>query len=249
MKTLIIGAGQVGSAIKENVERFHETLIRDVQPLDAEGIEVIHICYPDHDGFEVTTRKYIDQYKPRLTIINSSVRVGTTLKCGDDVIYSPTRGRHPNLAKEMKVFHKCIAGLNQTKVDLARAYFAACGFKVLTSSNPESLEFLKVMSNVHMGLEIAWRQEVQRMMDRFGIDSAEYDAWEVTYRQGLLEIGDHNLLRPIMRPDPIGGHCVLPCTELLREQFDSSVLDFIIHSNQKAKEDREVSQERRSQAV
>lgn len=235
MKTLVIGAGQVGTAIKEIVSPHHETFIKDVEDLSLDGVDVMHICYPDHRGFEETTKAYIAQYKPKLVIINSSVKVGTTGKCGDDVVYSPVRGRHPRLASEMKDFVKIVACKNFEKAEAAYKYFNACGLRCVLSQSPEAYELLKVISNVHMGLEIAWRQEVERMLKTFGIDQIEYTIWEKTYRDGCLKVNDLNLIRSIMNPDPIGGHCILPCTEILRKQFDSKLLDFIVDSNERKK--------------
>lgn len=237
VKSLIIGSGQVGTALKENIQKFHETFIRDVSDFGLDGVEVLHICYPDHEGFEQTTKDYIHQYQPKVTIIHSSVRVGTTKKCGENVVYSPVRGRHPNLSSEMKLFVKFIGGGNDDCRMVARDYLRECGFVVVNSNDAESLELFKVISNIHMGWEIAWRQEVGRILDHFGVGSLEYEDWERTYRDGYISIKDWNLMRSVMRPDPIGGHCILPCVDLLRSQIDSKALDFIIESNERVKKD------------
>lgn len=234
MKTLIIGAGQVGSALYENLKGHYETHIRDVNEYPLEGVRVLQICFPDHDGFHKTTLKYIEQYKPQLTIINSSVSVGTTAKCGDDIIYSPVRGRHPKLAEEMKKYAKFVSGHDKDQVSLAAGYFMKTGWKVIKSDCPDSIEFMKLISNVHMGLEIAWRQEVQRMLEHFGISERDYDRWEDSYRDGYFECQDLNLIRPRMNPNKIGGHCVRQCTEILKDQFESKALEFILKSDSEA---------------
>lgn len=210
-------------------------MIRDIEPLDVTGIEVLHICYPDHEGFEKTTKKYIAQYQPKLTVIHSSVRVGTTDKCGEDVVYSPTRGRHPNLATEMKTFPKFIAVKNDEKLQMARDYFRECGFVVVSADTSRSLELFKMLSNIHMGWEIAWSQEVKRILKTFEVSWADYSEWEQTYRDGYIALRDWNLIRSMMNPGPIGGHCILPCVELLRSQIPSKALDFIVESNEQVK--------------
>lgn len=237
MKTLIIGAGQVGSALKEVLLPFHETYIRDVNEFECNGVEVLQICYPDHQGFDLTTKRYIEQYEPLVTIINSSVKVGTTRKCGPSVAYSPIRGRHPDngLVSEMPVFTKFVGAVKENMRVMAQLYFEDCNWEVRTSDNPEALEYLKLMSNVHMGLEIAWRQEVARMMKSFYIEEKDYEAWERSYAEGYMKLGQTHLMRPRMKPDPIGGHCIIPCTEILKEQYPSKALDFILESNEKAK--------------
>ena len=237
MKSLIIGAGQVGTALKEVLSINYDVVIRDLDDLQVEGVKVLHICYPDHENFAENTRKYVNQYKPELTIIHSSVPVGTTSKCGDDFVYSPVRGRHPRLASEMKKFTKFVASKNPRMAEKAFIYFESTGWPTALADSSESLEFLKVLSNVHMGLEISWRQEVQKMLNHFNIPSNYYESWERSYRDGYLQTKDYNLIRSIMRPDPIGGHCILPCTEILKSQFNSPLLEFIINQNEKAKDE------------
>jgi UDP-N-acetyl-D-mannosaminuronate dehydrogenase len=234
VKSLIIGAGQVGSSLLKIISPHHESYIRDVDSISVEGVEVLHICYPDSASFVDTTKSYIEEYKPKLTVINSSVAVGKTAQCGPHVVNSPVRGRHPNLETEMLHYPKFIGTDNRDDADLAAKYFQECGWEtVVCDSN--TTEFLKLISNVHMGLEIAWRQEVGRMMRAFGVSVAAYEEWERSYNEGYRKSGHDNLIRPLMRPGPIGGHCILPCTEILLSQFYSPVLQFILDSNEKAK--------------
>lgn len=238
MKTLIIGQGEVGQALYDVCSKNHETFIRDVEPLACENVEILQIAYPDHDGFAETTKAYIAEYRPKLTIINSSVRAGTTDDCGKDVVYSPVRGRHPRLAESLRSYYKIVAGRSQDYVNLAVAYFRLCGMRCLETNDVIGAELVKLLSNIHMGLEIAWRQEVDRILAHFGAEADTYEAWEDTYAVGYQNDGDTHLMRPRMRPDPIGGHCILPCTELLKTQFKSKALDFILESNKQAKKER-----------
>lgn len=234
MKSLIIGAGEVGTSLKNVLKPYHEIIIRDKAPMECKDVEVLHICYPDFDGFVETTKNYISEYKPHLTVIHSSVRIGTTRKCGNGVVYSPIRGRHPDngLDKEMKSFVKFIACVDPYYSDRAFDYFSVrANWTCFITRKPESLEFLKMLSNIHMGLEIAWRQEVERMEKKLGIEEGVYGIWEETYRKGYQALNQPNLIRPVMRPDPIGGHCILPCTELLKQQFESKFFDLILESN------------------
>ena len=43
--------------------------------------------------------------------------------------------------------------------------------------------------------------------------------------------------RPVMFPDVIGGHCLIPNTELLLKNYDSKFLRLILESNEKRKEE------------
>lgn len=234
MKGLIIGAGQIGQALHKVISEAHETSICDIEGIDG-TYEIIHVCYPDHPDFVTTTEAYIKKHKPKYTVIHSSVEVGTMDKIKYPVVYSPVRGRHPKLETDLLLYAKFIFSPNILTNAIVANYFKKCGLKTTWSIDMRSGEFLKLISNVHMGLEIAWRQEVERMLKSLKIDRGLYDIWEKTYQDGYIASNDLHLSRPTMKPDPIGGHCILPCTEIIRRSFDSPLFDFILDSNERAK--------------
>lgn len=237
MKSLIVGAGQIGKALKDVFLKAHVCQIRDVDDFEAFDIEVLHIAYPYSESFVKDTVTYINQYKPKLTIIHSSVAVGTTDLCGAHVVHSPERGRYPHLAKQMQVFPKFIAGGSLEDRQLAKKYFEALEWETICVDDARVTELIKLLSNVHLGLEIAWRQEVDRIFQSLIGQPATttYTSWESTYNKGHTDLGHRQLIRPIVRPAPIGGHCILPCTDILGGQFESKLFEFIKESNAKRK--------------
>lgn len=243
MKSLVIGAGEVGKAIFDIIKDTHESYIRDLEDFECEGVEVMHICYPDHIGFIETVKRYVKKYQPKLTLIHSSVSVGTTEKCGLHMVYSPVRGRHPNLSKEIRVYAKVIATPHLKDMAMAEKYLTACGLQVMPCFDPQAMELMKLLSNIHMGLEIAWRQEVEGILDYFSVNPKHYEMWEKTYAEGYQVLGQQSLMRPQMRPDPIGGHCILPCTEILNSQYPSEIFRFILEKNEQTKSKGGVSRD------
>lgn len=247
MKNLIIGAGEVGSGLHQIFSKKHQTFIRDIEPRadDPSDIEVLHIAYPDFgDRFIPVTVDYMNDYKPKLTIIHSSVRPGTTetlTSFGYPIIHSPVRGRQPHLAEEMITYPKYVGSKHADWLDQAARFFRECNWPVVRINNSTSTELLKLLSNVHMGLEIAWRQEVERMLKHFKIDREDYESWEQTYFVGYVLNQQTNLIRSQMRPDPIGGHCILECTALLKTLYPSEAFDFIGRSNEQTKREKGIS--------
>jgi UDP-N-acetyl-D-mannosaminuronate dehydrogenase len=241
MKSLVIGAGQIGKALQEIFLKAHICFLRDVDDLHCEDVEVLHIAYPYSVDFVDITRAYINQYKPKLTIIHSSVAVGATDKCGAHVVHSPERGRYPHLAAQMQKFQKFIGGGDAVDRLRAKSYFDALGWETVLVDDSRQTELCKLLSNIHLGLEIAWRQEVDRISESLlGMPAgAVYSAWEKSYNDGHTVLGHRQLLRPIVRPAPIGGHCILPCTDILSKQFDSDLFRFIKGSNAKRKTEEE----------
>src|SRR5690348_12594538 len=101
---LVIGLGEVGKPLLSILSQSYEAVGIDIQD-PAERIEranVMHICYPfEIRDFVGETVRYIARYRPELTIINSTVAVGTTRKiavlAGADVVHSPVRGKHAHM--------------------------------------------------------------------------------------------------------------------------------------------------------
>jgi hypothetical protein len=71
---------------------------------------------------------------------------------------------------------------------------------------------------------------MHRISRAFGVDFDEtVDFLEDTHRLRFD--------RPIMFPSVIGGHCLIPNTELLLAAYDSEFLRLILKSNEKRKEE------------
>ena len=60
------------------------------------------------------TARYIELYKPALTIVNSTVGVGTTRaigkRTGAAVVNSPVRGKHACMLEELRIYTKFVGG-------------------------------------------------------------------------------------------------------------------------------------------
>lgn len=238
MKVLIIGEGQIGSAIKTILSKYHEVFIRDLEDFTLSGVDYLHICYPDSLLFVKYTRSYIEQYKPKATVIHSSIGIGKTEQCGESVVHVPVRGRHPYLADEIPAYPLFIGGKNKAVVEEIKAYLEGCGLVAASAGDPKGTELIKLLSNIHMGLEIAWRQEVGRLLEKFNVHPLVYERWEESYNEGYRMTGNEQLIRPRLNPDPIGGHCILECTDILSKQAHSKLFDFIVESNEKEKTKR-----------
>ena len=98
-KHLIIGAGEVGRGLLKVLKTRYSVVIRDKFDRVDGNFGVLHIAYPASKNFVAVTKKYIKEYKPELTIVHSTVPVGTTRKIAPFVVHSPVRGVHPKIEK------------------------------------------------------------------------------------------------------------------------------------------------------
>ena len=111
---LVVGFGEVGHSLFELLKKSRKF---DVYGLDIDKekmkkiqqddlpkkVDILHVCYrcSNQEDFAETTMNYIRQFKPELTIINSTVPPGTTEKVhklsGSQIAHSPIRGMHTSI--------------------------------------------------------------------------------------------------------------------------------------------------------
>jgi UDP-N-acetyl-D-mannosaminuronate dehydrogenase len=238
---LVVGLGEVGVPLRAILSQVYEVKGIDVaSPAQKiEQAEVMHICYPFQiKDFCGETARYIERFKPALTVINSTVEVGTTRKIADwtgaDVVHSPVRGKHARMQQEMLSYTKFIGAVNSSAAAKAMRHFESAGFKTKCLGSPEATELGKLAETTYFGVLIAWAQELQRYCDRAKVDYDEvvslYD--EINFFPQVKYIAG-----------VIGGHCVMPNIEILCNIAPSGLLEAIRESNRKKKIERDDSKQ------
>ncbi len=228
-KVAVVGLGEIGKPIFELVSKYHDTIGIDIAPVEGiEQVDVMHICYPFqiHD-FVAETARYIALYKPALTVINSTVAIGTTRRIaertGAAVVNSPVRGKHACMLEELQSYVKFIGAMDSAANEKAIVHFQSLGVKTRALSSPEATELAKLTETTYFGVLIAWAQQIERYCDQADEDYDEVVSFfeEIRY------------LPPVkFLPGIIGGHCVLPNIEILNRYARSVILDAIETSNQ-----------------
>jgi UDP-N-acetyl-D-mannosaminuronate dehydrogenase len=230
-KVVVIGLGEVGKPLMQLISEHHKVVGVDITPPeeDPRGADVLHLCFPFQvKDFVGEAARYIDLIKPGLTIINSTVEVGTTRnvaqKAGVDVAYSPVRGKHARMLDDLRKYTKFIGATSQPVAEETAAHFRSVGLKAQVLVSPEAAELAKLTETTYFGLMIAWAQEVERYADRVGVD----------YGQIVSFYDEIGFFPPVKYfPGVIGGHCVMPNIELLKRLDCSEILEAIQSSNQK----------------
>jgi len=230
-ETIVVGLGEVGRPLLEVISKHHRAVGVDVTP-PAERIErvdVMHVCYPfEIKDFVGETARYIERFSPALTIVNSTVGVGTTRaiaeRTGAAVVHSPVRGKHARMREELQSYTKFVGAIDPAAGKQAAEHFESMGLRTRVLSSPEATELAKLTETTYFGLIIAWAQELERYCDRLGPD----------YEEVVSFYEEIKFLPPVKYfPGVIGGHCVMPNIEILRELHDSVILDAIQSSNRK----------------
>jgi len=226
---MVIGLGEVGKPLLEIMKSRYQTFGVDInQPAPVSQCDVMHICFPfQSDKFVPQVVEYIDQYRPALTIINSTVAPGTTrsiaVESGTAAVNSPVRGKHARMQEELLHYTKFVGALDLPSGRRAVEHFEEVGMKTQLLNSPEASEIPKLTETTYFGLLIAWAQEVERYCMKLG---ANYDE--------VVSFYDEIKFFPSAKyfPGVIGGHCVMPNLAILRQQFRSGLLEAIVKSNE-----------------
>jgi len=241
VKVMIIGLGEIGKPLLEVISRHHKTVGIDItRPAEPPGdIDVMHVCYPFKiDDFIGVTSQYIEEYHPHLSVINSTVSVGTTRviaeRTGTAVVNSPVRGKHTRMASDLLRYDKFVGGIDAESAQRAARHFESVGMKTKVLSSPEATELAKLTETTYFGLIIAWAQEVERYCDHLGL---KYDEIVSIYE-------DIPFFPPAKYfPGVIAGHCVMSNIEILSRINHTEILRAIESSN-KQKVKRESGREK-----
>lgn len=210
-KSIIIGAGEVGSSLREVIGGD----LHDPQKeLYAFGYcDFLHICFPYHDNFVNNVMDYQNKFSAGLTIIHSTVPIGTSRKCC--AIHSPIRGVHPHLAEGIRTFVKFFGG---TRAREAADYFEQFDIETITTENAEDTEAMKLWDTTQYGLMILINRHIKKWCDENKVDFNIVYTWaNQTYNSGYNELGRPEVARPYLKytEGPIGGHCVRQNAHLL----------------------------------
>lgn len=228
----ILGYGEIGSSIGRIVEEKHEVTAQDPRlgkKFDKK-FDVMHVCVPFIDKFMDIVAGAIKEHKPKLTIIESTVQVGTTRKIAEatkaSVVHSPCRGVHPNLTEGIKTFVKFVGATNKEDAKAAAEHYASLGIKAEVCDSPEDTELGKIMSTTYYMANIVFCKEVARLCKEKGLNFDHvYTKFNNTYNEGYVKLGMPHVVRPVLKamPGKVGGHCLRPNVELLNKYAEDKL--------------------------
>jgi len=249
-KVLVVGVGEVGRVLFELLKESGRFEVygfdADQEKMRALGqtalpseVDVMHVCIPcaDREEFVKSVVGYVQRFRPKLVIINSTVPLGTTMevyKRSDCLVaHSPVRGVHKSVEHmkwELKRWTKYVGGVNAEAAELAKEHFEKLKLKTKVLKSCIETELAKLFETTYRAWMIVCFQEMHRISRRFEADF--YGVMDF-----LEDTHCVRLDRPVMFPGVISGHCVIPNVQLLLKSYDSKFLHLILESNEKRKEE------------
>lgn len=239
MKHLVIGLGEVGSAIREILKcEGYDPHKGDITlgSNNVSGYDMIHICFPWSNTFIEQVEKYQQRWRAKYVVVHSTVPLGT---CDPHQwIHSPVRGVHPNLVEGLRTFTKYFGGVNS---DVAGQVFVDLGIEAVITTKAATTEALKLWDTTQYGIMIALEKEIYAYCKRHDLPfDLVYKHANMSYNEGYTKLGKPEVVRPYLdqHDGPIGGHCVIPNAEILRDQEEVStvMLDALLEINELCKD-------------
>ncbi len=228
-KDIVVGLGEIGlplhkllskSFIVEGYDINSKLIPKNLKKNGMLPIRFLHICIPYTKNFNSQILKLEKKFHPQGIVIHSTIKPSTTSsiqkKLQIPVIYSPTRGVHKRMLKDLRRYTKFFAIENNApnKKWACREFvrlLKKSGLKTKQMSSPITLELGKIVCDTsYYGWLINFAQISKIIADRENVDY--YEMWSFSD-----EI--HKFLgnRPKMFPGFIGGHCVIPNLQLIDE--------------------------------
>lgn len=236
MEAIVIGYGEIGKAVAE-VFKIQDWIDITKRNTNKDAYDILHVSIPYSSNFADIVNDYIDVYKPIVTIVHSTVAIGTMSKIKGDRVHAPVRGRHDKLALAIMTFTMHISS-NADPI-LVRNYFEGAGINIEFTFPFEVTEAAKLLSLLQYGMNIEFARYAESICSLIPIITKErayklaIEAYTRTYNKGVFELEGTKFFKPILSPPKgkIGGHCVLPAIKILNEQVPDNILKGILEKN------------------
>lgn len=248
MYVLVVGHGEVGKSMEQVIKKKRPDwavgwIDKDKRNLPQRSEpRVMHVCFRYANGdFVETVIKYIREFNPKLTIINSTVAVGTCEKIrkrqGNMVVHVPVIGVHPYLAESIMKFKIMIGDSGGLSGEEAKEYYSWLGLRAEIFGRARDTELSKLLSTTTYGVYIEWARQMEEICDTYGVSFEKIMDFTKQYNLGYQLLGMGKFTRPLIVPPvgKVGGHCVLPNADILYEDIKCSLfLKELVEKNEES---------------
>lgn len=225
MRQLVIGTGQIGTAIQQNLNIPGYDITDSTVP--DQDYDVLHIAYPYTPDFVHYTRGYQKMFDAPVVVVYSTVPIGTCETYG--WVHSPVEGRHPDLAESMAEFPRFIGTSSNTKAGIVHSIWGPYT-RTVRVPNADWTEFLKLRSTARYGAALVFADYEKRVADDISMPWQHLKRYDHAYNELYQALGLDWVGRYVLDPPDgvIGGHCVVPNAGILNEQYPFDVLEKIM---------------------
>ncbi len=250
---IVLGLGEIGQPIYKMLAKAYGT--EEVRGWDSDkslmGVSLsadlgilramknqtftfMHVCYPQLPGFVDSVWEYKDLYEPSYIIVHSTVspgilgKVQQTVGVDTKVYYSPVRGNQRDGMEEcLHSYTKYLASvMPYASESKAGSHLEEAGFTVKHVHGLDGLVWAKLLDLAWYGLNIAFYQEVERIVP----DILDYEIVK-EFISSTPQESDGKARREVFYGGFIGGHCVTQAIEKILAERDTPMLRAVLDSN------------------
>jgi hypothetical protein len=242
MRVGILGVGEIGKALHSLYEKHGiQSIKKDINSkIDFSDLTVLNICIPYSKKFENIITNQIVESSAKLTIIHSTIPIGTTRSIksilSHHIVHSPIIGSHPFLKESLETFTKFIGSPDTKAIKLTEEHYNKIKIKYKSFDSFESTETAKLLCTSYYGMCIAWHDYMKSVCDENLIDFSVIKHWNEIYNEGYKKLNASKYNRPILDPPKnhkIGGHCVIPNAKLLNKTNPNKFLKELLKYDSK----------------
>jgi hypothetical protein len=223
-KHIVAGLGEIGSAIQNVLHADGIDIDKAKNSFKPGPYEVLHICFPYSRHFAAHVKQYQKHFSPSVTVIHSTVPLGTSQKLG--AVHSPVRGVHPHLEAGVQTFVKFFGGRDAKK---AARYFSQKGIPVFCHPSARTTEAMKLWDTTVYGWNILLEKAIHEFCRKNKVDfDVVYTKSNETYNEGYEKLGKPQFKKYVLKhfPGPVGGHCVIPNLELFTSDVGTILKEY-----------------------
>lgn len=224
---LVIGMGEVGNGLFKVLQAKVQVAGLDKEPtLIGDKVKTLHICFPYSKDFPKHVKDYQKLYNPELTIVYSTVPIGTCEKLG--VVHSPVEGKHPAIGLSIQNSARWIGSSDEKLLNKATKLWEKF-VPVRRLPSADFTEWLKLRSTSKYGVNLVWADYEAKVSEKLGMDFSANRQYDMDYNELYKRLNMPQYQRYILEPPEgkIGGHCVVPNAGLLDEQYPNEILKMI----------------------
>lgn len=229
-KHVVVGLGEIGQALKTIFKADGEDPFKkEFAPL--EQYNYLHIAFPYSNNFVADVKSYQKKFKPKYTIIHSTVPMGVSGLCNAN--HSPVRGVHPNLVDGILTFKKFIGGPDAFEIAKEFGHFR---ISCMCVRDPKQTEALKMIDTTQYGIQIMLNKQIHEWCKKYNLDfNFVYTLANETYNDGYTKLLRPEVVRPHLKfmEGKIGGHCVLENALLLQKYSPIQIAKMVLDYNER----------------
>ena len=234
-KDIVVGLGEIGfplyklfskSFITEGFDINSKLIPKSLKKNKLLPIRFLHISIPFSKKFNSDIIRLVKKFEPKGIVIHSTIKPTTTFnlqkKLSVPVIYSATRGVHKQMLSDMKRYTKffAIEDMAPNKKWVCKEFAKLLKISNIKSkqiSSPITLELAKIVCDTsYYGWLINYAQMSKMIAEKYDVDYDEMWSFSDEIQKFLGN-------RPKMFPGFIGGHCVIPNSQLIDEHSLDSI--------------------------